>query len=284
MKIKYSYLFILGMTLLGWGEGFSSNFDPPVTSLTENPDVESQVKGDYPPLERQESLPLGAIQHAWDKGGKNLGVYVVTHHPREIIKIRAREMMTTTVIFPKWERIEEVFLGDEGSFKATIHGGNMLLIRPLDLIGIDTSLTAIGASGKVYGFYLRCEGYNSKNVSDLKVYVKVPTPLGAPKLPPQKNQKDYLEDVPFDPSKLVFNFSMAGSRKLAPKRIYSDGIRTWFDYGNEIQTQNLPVIYAVLDGVDTPLNVTRVGNRLVTAAHNRYSLKNGRKVTCVWRS
>jgi hypothetical protein len=66
----------------------------------------------------------------------------------------------------------------------------------------------IGNSGHVYGFYVRVEGYNSKNISDITVRVIMPAPLSVnyktSKLPVIN---DYLDEAYFSSSKLNFKFS-----------------------------------------------------------------------------
>jgi hypothetical protein len=87
--------------------------NPPkrLSRLPENRDVEAQVSGQYPALNRQESLPLGAIQHAWDNAEPFAGVYQVQYNPREVIRLLTREFMTTTIIFPAWENIIDEVVG-----------------------------------------------------------------------------------------------------------------------------------------------------------------------------
>lgn len=258
------------------------------SSLTEHPDVENQVKGQYPNLERKESLPLGAIQHAWDHAKEGAGVYNVTYTGGEIIRLRCREMMATCIILPSWERVEKFTLGDPSSFRVENPKSNILTIQPQEFTGLDSNLVVIGASGKVYCFYLRSEGYNTHHVPDLAVYIRVAKPstlatyaLGT-KSNENKQKDDYLEEVTFDPSQLNFNFTMAGDRKIAPHRIYSDGIRTWFDYGEDIKKKSLPAIYALIDGVDTPINVSREGTKIVAQHSGSFTLRNGHKVVCLF--
>ena len=258
------------------------------STLTEHPDVENQVKGQYPDLARKESLPLGAIQHAWDHAKEGAGVYNVTYTGNEIIKLRCREMMTTCINLPSWERVEKFTLGDPSSFKVENSRANILTIQPQEFTGLDSNLVVIGASGKVYSFYLRSEGYNTIHVPDLAVYIRVPKPsnffssIPGTKSSGDKQKDDYLEEVSFDPSNLNFNFTMAGDKEIAPHRIYSDGIRTWFDYGEEIKKKGLPAIYAVIDGVDTPINVSREGTKIVAQHSGSFTLRNGHKVVCVF--
>lgn len=258
-----------------------------ISSLTEHPDVENQVKGNYPDLDRKESLPLGAIQHAWDHAKEGAGVYNVTYTGSEIIKLRCREMMTTCIILPSWERIEKFTLGDPSSFKVDNPKANILTIQPQEFTGLDSNLVVIGASGKVYNFYLRSEGYNTNHIPDLAVYVRVTksstlsSDISHTKRNGDKQKDDYLEEVIFDPSNLNFNFTMAGDREIAPHRVYSDGIRTWFDYGEEIKKKVLSAIYAVIDGVDTPINVSREGTKIIAQHSGSFTLRNGQKVVCV---
>ena len=102
--------------------------------------------------------------------------------------------------------------------------------------------------------------------------------------PGSPEEAEYLERVVHDPSELSFQFAMAGDASIAPDRVYSDGVRTWFDYGNRIKKVNLPTIYNVVDGIDTLINVVRVGNKLVAHAAGDFTLRNGQRVTCVFGS
>lgn len=254
-----------------------------ISPLEQNPDVEKQVKGDYDMLNRQESYPLGAIQKAWSRSSESAGIYNVIYRSSEVIKFRVREFMTTTIVFPKWERIGESIVGDPSSYDVTIVKDNIISVRSKDNIGVDSTITLIGESGRVYSFYVRTEGYNSKNVSDMAVYVKVPYSGPDPSKPlkAKKEADDYLQDAYFDPSKITFSFSMAGDKSIAPERVYSDGIRTWFDFGERIRRQNLPTIYKIEDGVDTPINTSREGTKIVAQAAGAFALKHGQKTVCV---
>lgn len=260
-----------------------------VSNVHANPDVENQVVGDYPNLQRKESLPLGAIQHAWDEAPENAGVYRIHFDPNQVIKLSLREFMTTTVVFPLWEVITDVEVGDKPNFEVTKLKPNIVTIKPNGYVGLDSSITLVSESGLVYPFYVRSEGYNSKNISDLKVEILVPAPhfkekrgVFSPKEPTLQEKQDYLEEVAFDPDNFNFNYSMSGDQSIAPQRIYSDGVRTWFDYGKDIHKKTLPTIYAVIDNVDTPINVNREGNKLVAQYAGSFTLKSGAKFTCVY--
>ena len=295
MKTRF-YIFLSLPLYFGSSTEICSYSTPPLAassshqnrfeSVEQNPDVEHQVQGKYPGLDRQESYPLGAIQKAWNK--TQAGVYKVIYRSNEVIKVRIREFMTSTLVFPKWESISDIVVGDPSSYAAKVVQPHVITITSKDNIGVDSSVTLVGKSGRVYTFYVRTEGYNSKHVSDIAVYIKVPYSGADPSKPlrPKSSQDDYLEDAYFDPSKITFAFDMAGDESIAPDRVYSDGIRTWFDFGSRIHGQSLPAIYHIDDGIDTPVNVARErnGTKIVVQASGSFALKHGAKRVCVYPS
>jgi type IV secretory pathway VirB9-like protein len=223
------------------------------------------------------------MQKAWDKNEKGAGVYIINFDPREIIKITVREYMTTTVIFPAWETISEVVVGDDGNYQILKPRDNIVMIRPINYVGLDTSITMVGSHGHVYGFYVRVEGYNSKNISDITVRVIVPAPLSTNcKTSKFQVKNDYLDEAYFSSSKLNFKFSMSGDETIAPNLVYSDGVRTWFDYGDRLDERKIPTFYSVIDGYQQAINVTVDGDRLVAQGSGSFVLKSGDRATCVY--
>ncbi|AFI04873.1 TrbG/VirB9 family P-type conjugative transfer protein [Helicobacter cetorum] len=93
----------------------------------------------------------------------------------DTFNVRLRYAMTTTFIFD--EPISQVVLGDDIGFSTKMLGedkehliSNILLIKPLQ-IGVDSNLTIIGKSGKVYSFYVFSTTYTSSKNPALMVYV-----------------------------------------------------------------------------------------------------------------
>lgn len=254
-------------------------------NIRENIDVTKQIQGDYGQMERVASLPLGSIQRIWDKSKDGEGIYEVDYNPHKVVKIRIREHMTSTISLPKWEKIERIIVADEGVVKGTRHKNNIIILEPQHFVGTDTSVTIIGR-GHTYLLYVRLEGYNSKTIPDVGVNIRAYPPHGF-SVPDGKDSismmpKDYLEQALTKPEELNFNFSMAGSKDIAPKMVYSDGVRTWLYYGDNIRKKRLPSIYAVVDGVDTPVNSTRIKNALVVQGSGIFTLRNGGKITCLY--
>jgi hypothetical protein len=160
----------------------------------------------------------------------------------------------------------------------------------------------------VYPFYVRAEGANSVNVPDVVVYLHAAPPgAGVVITPASKDAKggkpaapanfkpasgnghdvtgekapDFVKPIAFNPDKLTFNFNMSGERSIAPQRVFSDGVFTWFDYGTKWDRDDLPAVYRVVDGVDTPVNTRIKGTMLVAEAAGAFTLRNGQRVVCV---
>lgn len=273
-------------------------------------DIIEQNKGHYPRLARQGSL--GQLQHAWDKAGKGAGAYNVTYSQGEIIRLRLREFTTTAIKLPSWEKIEDFHVSDRSGFDASMATEHILYVQPKRAIGIDSNVIVIGNSGLVYNFLVRSEGYNSENTTDLTVNVHVPGEVPQGFADPLRgasyrgesgswrSSKDallsrdssspsdvYPQEIPFRKSKLNWNWAMSGDeedQEIAPMKVFSDGIRTWFDFADRFDEQDLPVVYRVIDGVDTQIN-TRIEDKMIVAETvGVFSLRNGKRVVCVYPS
>ena len=277
-----------------------------------NAEIEQQKDGKFPRLERQHTL--GAIQRAWDKAPSQAGIYTVTYSQEQLIRLRLREFMTTTVVLPSWEGIEEILVGDASTFEAVQKGNHILLLRCREFVGADSNISVIGKSGLVYTFYVRSEGYNSENLPDLRVHVHVPgdipmsfslesenrekekgsvsTMARNPARSSEERMKETASNLEYPStlspklSRLNFKWSMAGDSDIAPRQVFSDGIRTWFNFDNGtgklLEQQDLPVIARVIDGVDTPINTRIEGSLVIAETEGVFTLRSGEKAVCVY--
>ena len=334
------YFTLLSLLLLTITEGTSAQIDSPQVNSVQaaaiieesakddqhfqdypvetNSDVEHQKEGKFPRLERQHTL--GAIQRSWDKAGRQAGVYTVTYSQQQLIKLRLREFMTTTVVLPTFEVIEDIIVGDKSTFEAVKNNNHIVLMRSKEFVGADSNITIVGRSGIVYSFYVRSEGYNSENLPDLRVHVHVPgdVPMSFPvsmegqgsskeKSRLQNNHENnqgtassseltrnnsnqrnegYPETLLPKLSRLNFKWSMSGDASIAPRQVFSDGVRTWFNFddgsGRVIEQQDLPIIARVMDGVDTPVNTRIDGTMVIAESEGVFTLRNGTRTVCIY--
>ena len=257
--------------------------------------IEDQQRGEYAELERPESVPLGQIQDEWDTASPKAGIYTTTYLHDHVIRLKTRPFMTTTIVLPEWEEINDISIGDDDLFLVEKKGDNIVALMSKSE-GCDTSLTIIGKSRNIYAFYIRSEGIHSAHIPDIVVYVqstflrhKLKHPKKLSKTLAKNDLKDapddYMEVVPFLPENVTFLFEMSAldgeSRSIAPESVYSDGIWTWLDFKTRWNIITLPAVYLAVDGVDTPVNTRVVGTKIIVHGTGPLTLKSGQKVVCI---
>ena len=241
--------------------------------------VANQQRGKFTKLKRNSDDLLGAESEVWARSKPSDGIYNVTWDNRETIKIAFRRYFTTSIVFPRWEVITEVNLGSPEAYKISNPQNHVVQVVPLKSAGADSSITMHSKSGNVYTFYVKTESFNTSNVTDLKVNVRVPLDPNEPKDTVKEN--DYLADVLFNPDALQFNFNMYGDSSLAPERVYTDGVRTWLDFGNRVNKQDGVVVFKVSNGVDILVNYNWVGNKIIIQDSGDFALKHDGRFVCI---
>jgi hypothetical protein len=63
--------------------------------------------------------------------------------------------------------------------------------------------------------------------------------------------------------------------RLSGKVGCGDGIFTFFDFGDRWDSADLPAVYRVVDGVDTPVNTRIKGTMLIAEASGAFSCETG---------
>jgi len=56
------------------------------------------------------------------------------------------------------------------------------------------------------------------------------------------------------PDKLSFSYSVSGSARWKPKRVYSDGVKTYIQFPKSISGQDAPVLFVVSGGQNRIVN------------------------------
>ncbi|MGL2422548.1 TrbG/VirB9 family P-type conjugative transfer protein [Helicobacter pylori] len=162
--------------------------DAPISAFKDNRDLNNQIEPNVSNDETKESdenndstlkpmTNFNAIQNNFFAKNRSIkdNAHFIHYTIGDTFNIRLRYAMTTTFIFD--EPIAQVVLGDDIGFSTKMLGedkehliSNILLIKPLQ-IGVDSNLTIIGKSGKVYSFYMFSTTYTSSKNPALMVYV-----------------------------------------------------------------------------------------------------------------
>ncbi len=295
-------LWVWGIVLtlnLAWGVSASSlSTQPPTQEDME--EVQEEIPATHPMQD------LNAIQGSFFyKSRHDLdNTLFIDYHLGETHRIRLRYAMVTMMVFE--EPILEVILGDSVGFSTKILGdqqhSNVLLIKPLQ-IGVDSNLSVIGKSGKIYAFYLFSTTFTSSKNPTLNVYVSQrhffaqrdyqPLALLEPEVedsPPEPlSQEDTRHLKIGDESNAMFieksqiqrGYRVLQARKrawfclwlckvafkrknpIAPLDIFNDAHFTYFKFNRHHSQVKFPVLYKVVDGYDNPINTRIVGDYLI---------------------
>lgn len=270
--------------------------------------------------------PLGLTQDAWNarlrergESRVNPGYVRYIYNPANVFPIRTRESMITTIKLPDDEKLKQAFSGDDQGFQVGIATPNTIAIKAL-YPGVDTNLVAFTEDGRVYTFYIRSEGYNSKTISDFLVDVVSPSATAVEgssltsenqlardaaypaetaervrdpyaSLTPDRRLKyrEYAEWSDFRPGTVVEDLGVYVPIKspggTIPYRVFHDDRFTYVDYGpNATQMTEWPSPLIVVQGVEGPVGFRTAGpggRMMVMEALGEFVLRNGQRVVII---
>ncbi|WP_153307649.1 TrbG/VirB9 family P-type conjugative transfer protein [Desulfospira joergensenii] len=312
--MKISKIIILIIFALGilQGSGFCGIVDEASTGKAVD-------AGDIPNRPMRDDANLKAVQAAFDKSDPRANVKRFPYDPDVTYKIRLREFMGSTVVLPRGERIAGYSLFDKHNFTfAPLSDKNQVLTNVFDVYakyhGADTNLIVHGESGNIYSFYLRNDSVKSTYMPSLVTYIEDPATemeMRDRELRSQEAEKkaleekemaeeeakkggdfgknEYLDSLPtkISPEKLSFAYIYkGGEEKIKPLQVFDDGYFTFFQFGhgNMNRVKNLPTVYRVVDGYDTPVNSRIQGGYIVAEAVNdKWTLRSGEAHYCIWK-
>lgn len=268
---------------------------------------------------------LGMIQSAWKNPLQHMGEgqlkpgyskYYWT--PDLVLPVRVREGMYTLINFPKWEVVENVYLGDGVSFTAQIQGPSSLMVYPdsSQFVGVDTNMIVFGRSGNKYVFYVQSETVNTDRITNAIIDIEVVNKKGNSSSAPRagtgyfggKNdgytgdansadatytrdvqKEDWIERIPVDPTQFRFDIEVYVPNPddiiIAPERVWRDNIFTYIDLGEKALTSvQRPIVTLIVERSETPVGFRAAGpnNRLIIVeGMGDMVLRSGKRLVCL---
>ena len=270
------------------------------------PDLDALVGGHAPAARR--GLPsLGMTHPAWDEpvaapGQVSPGHLVVDYDPYRTWTVRVGENLLTTIRLPSCDRIQAVRVGDAHTFEVTQESATEVSVYAW-APGVDSNLEVRGRSGNRYVFLLRSQEAAAPDVADIAVTMhdrrgcsaveRVADGRGGPASPavmttaqgaPASGRAESFEPQDLDFDRYRIFVAEAAHAVIAPDRVYTDGVMTYLDYGRRAERMERPAVFAVVDGVDEPVDVQITGARgqiVAVPVIGDLSLRSGQAVVCV---
>ncbi|MBL8549038.1 MAG: TrbG/VirB9 family P-type conjugative transfer protein [Hyphomonadaceae bacterium] len=181
-------------------------------------------------------------------------IRVVRYDPNRIISLRGHLGYQMLIEFDAGERIENVAIGDSVGWQVTPNrAATLLFLKPL-AAGAATNMTVI-TNQRRYAFELssrEASGPDDRSVIYAVRFAFPPPPPPPPEPPPPP---------PAPAPTLNFGYTIRGSDRIAPTRVFDDGAATYFAFGENTDT---PAIFVVgLDGEEELVNVQTRGDYIV---------------------
>ncbi|MFN5352178.1 MAG: P-type conjugative transfer protein VirB9 [Alphaproteobacteria bacterium] len=275
---------------------------PPIETTPQKTDIKTDVKkpqksksAPNPILDEEESRnKKGALKPDLPQEPEAFGpderIKRYIYNPNQVYVYTGYYTYQSFIQFASDEAIVNITLGDPRGWTISPNGSR-LFIKP---IGKDatTHMTVI-TDKRIYFFELYAdfadEQLRDKNLS-FAIYFHYPDlePPGRAgssfiKLADTgQKKKDDVEELLKTPQDLNFNYSITGSRKIAPLKIFDDGEFTYMEFRGVNAT--IPAIYSVDENRSESLINYRVQGRyiVIERVESQFTLRYGTEVACVF--
>ena len=183
----------------------------------------------------------------------------------DVVLIEGQAGIQASIAFSESEAIENVAIGDAGSWQVTPNKrANMLFVKPL-APRARTNMTVV-TDKRTYFFDL-VAAPTARPVYMLRfAYPPEPKPEGeqaaATIVPPKPEEKGLAEgETPIDPASLNFAWGRRGDARLLPAQVYDDGKMTYLTWPVDVPQ---PAILILDDkGNEGPVNYAVRGDAIV---------------------
>lgn len=212
-------------------------------------------------------------------GDPRIRTYV--YDPNQIFIWTGFYKYQSAIVFEKGESIGSVLVGDATAWNM-IPAGNRLILKPIDK-DATTNMTII-TNKRTYLFELHAEEADDIRDEDLVFTAQFiyPETLQNSDLMQLDVQSDNTPKINEHPERYNTNYSISGSRLVAPLKIFDDGEFTYMEFANI--NADLPAVFQVdANRNESLVNFRIEGNYVVIerVAH-RFTLRYGDEVACVF--
>ncbi|MDX2237100.1 MAG: TrbG/VirB9 family P-type conjugative transfer protein [Hyphomonadaceae bacterium] len=195
----------------------------------------------------------------------------IVYNPNQIIPIRGHLGYQMLIEFDPNERIENVSIGDSLAWQVTPNRrATLLFVKPV-VLGAATNMTVVTTLRR-YAFELTSR--EASGPSDRSIIYGIRFVYND-MAPPAPVAVDAPQPPPPSVARLNFAYTVNGSDRIAPVRVFDDGAMTFFQFS---ERSDAPAIFVIgTDGEEELVNVQARGDyTVVEAIAERYVLRLGR--------
>lgn len=205
-------------------------------------------------------------------------VRTIMYLPDRVYKFTGHYRYQSSIEFEAGETIQTISMGDSTAWMLN-PSGNRLFLKPLEQ-DATTNMTLI-TNRRLYLFELHAKETDNIKDDNMVFILRF--------LYPSSNNSatvsNYLDNVPEpepDNDTYNFNYTISGSDRIAPLRIFDDGEFTYFQFRDK--NADLPAFYWVDEGGNEALiNYRTRGDYIVVErVSSRMTLRHGPAIVCVF--
>lgn len=248
--------------------------------------------------------PASAFQEPQPQAGDpRIRTYV--YEPNEVYVYTGHYKYSTIIQFENDENIDSISLGEPGGWQI-VQAGSRLFIKPIEQNA--TTHMTLYTDKRIYFFELYAEQAEEIRDEEIIFLVKfiypdstgesadfrefpvtevAPDPadaevLGAPMQKKVDTRITQIPDTSLDPTKYNFDYTLTGSRQIAPIKVFDDGEFTYLEF-RRINVE-IPAIFSVTNTGDEALINFRIsGNYVIIEEVNKqFTLRSGSEVACMF--
>jgi type IV secretion system protein VirB9 len=208
-------------------------------------------------------------------GPSDSRILLATYRDSEIYKVVASYGFQTTIEFSSQETIETISIGDSIAWQV-VPAGHRVFLKPQELNAL-TNMTIVTS---IRPYYFELGAKKSRDPKSVTFLIRFTYPDVSPTVvgvaaaskahaPPAKKPTDYN-----------FNYTLTGSRDIAPMRVFDDGEFTYMQFRS---ITDLPAIFLVdKEKQESVVNYRIEGPYVVIERTGaQFSLRHGGEIVCV---
>jgi type IV secretion system protein VirB9 len=215
--------------------------------------------------------------------GKEKRFKSYVYNPNDVYRYVGFYLNQSYIEFEKDETIQTIALGDSVPWLTTVVG-NKLFLKPIDNYP-QTTMTVF-TNKRIYYFELDAQYADDSKPDEVLFYVKFVYPTSSDKNIVKFNVREQRSDYPDlqDLSRYNFNYEFAGSPKIAPIKVFDDGVFTYMEFRTD--NSEIPAIFSVNEtGYEALVNFRVVDEYVVIEEVDaQFTLRSGTDIVCVYNN
>ncbi|MCC6611681.1 MAG: P-type conjugative transfer protein VirB9 [Burkholderiales bacterium] len=203
-------------------------------------------------------------------------IFLATYRDSEVYKIVASYGFQTTIEFSEKETVETISIGDSIAWQV-VPAGHRVFLKPQEQNAV-TNMTVVTS---LRPYYFELGAKKNSNPASVTFLLRFTYPDASPTVLGVRSTSRPATVPARKPSDYNFNYTLTGSREIAPLRVFDDGEFTYMQFK---ALTDLPAIFLVgKDKQESVVNYRVEGPYVVIERiANQFSLRHGSDVACVY--